>query len=126
MTLEEAIRKAKYLYERKKGISMVLNYWRDNKNDKVDQRKKVLKTPFLRNKSNSYHQCYRYLSESNIVEYLGKREVQPIKCCGCKGDNRYIYCHHRVDIMRSVHNIQEDTIVYVGRSVPRIYASLVN
>jgi hypothetical protein len=56
MTLEEAIRKDKHLYERKKGISMVLNYWRDNKNDKVDQRKKVLKTPFLRNKSNSYHQ----------------------------------------------------------------------
>jgi hypothetical protein len=40
MTLDEAIRKAKYLYEHNKGRSMVLNSWRDNKNDKVDQEKK--------------------------------------------------------------------------------------
>jgi hypothetical protein len=126
MNLEEAIRKSKYIYEKNNGISVVFNYWTDNKKDSVDQRKKGFKTYFLRNKCNFYHQCYPSLSESKMVEYLGKRGIQPIKCWGCKGDHRYIDCHHRVDIMRNVHNIQEDTIVYVGRSVSMIYASLVN
>jgi hypothetical protein len=73
MTLEEAIRKDKYLYENKKGISMVLNYWKDNKNDKLDQRKKIFKSPFLRKKFNSYHHCYTYLSESDL-DFMGRRQ----------------------------------------------------
>jgi hypothetical protein len=47
-TLEEAIRKAKYLYEKNKGRVVVLKSWRDKKNDKVDQRKKGFKPPFFK------------------------------------------------------------------------------
>jgi hypothetical protein len=66
-------------------------------------------------------------NKSKMEESLGKRERQPIKCWGCKGDHRYIDFPHRVDRMRIVHNIQEATIVEdVGRSVPRIYATLEN
>jgi hypothetical protein len=58
---------------------------------------------------------------------LGKRTRKPIKCWGCKGDHMYIDCPHKGDRMRTMHNIQEETIVeYVGRNIPRIYATLEN
>ena len=41
-TLEEAIRKAKYCYEQRKGKLDYHNAWKDKKNQKFDQRKKGL------------------------------------------------------------------------------------
>ena len=39
-TLEEAIRKAKYCYDHNKGKPDIHKAWKDNKNEKFDQRKK--------------------------------------------------------------------------------------
>jgi hypothetical protein len=63
-----------------------------------------------------------------MIEYLGKRPIHlPIKCSGCEGDHMYKYCPHRGDKMKTMHNIQqEETLEGVGRSMPRIYATLDN
>ena len=42
-TLEEAIRKAKYCYEKRKGKLDYHKTWKDKKNEKSDQRKKGFK-----------------------------------------------------------------------------------
>ena len=42
-TLKEAIRKAKYCYEKNKGKPDYHKTWKDKKNDKSDQRKKGFK-----------------------------------------------------------------------------------
>ena len=42
-TLEEAIRKAKYWYEERKGKPDYHKTWKDKKNEKSDQRKKGFK-----------------------------------------------------------------------------------
>ena len=49
----------------------------------------------------------------------------PINCWRCKEDHMYKDCPHREDKMKTIHNIQEATIVEdMGRSIPRIYATL--
>ena len=48
-TLEEAIRKAKYFYEQSKGKIDIHKAWKDKKNEKFDQRKKVFKPSSFRN-----------------------------------------------------------------------------
>ena len=46
-----------------------------------------------------------------MEKYLGKIPKPSIKCWGCKGEHMHIYCPHKGDKMRIMHNIQEDTIV---------------
>ena len=48
-TLEEAIRKAKYFYEKSKGKPDYHKTWKEKKNDKSDQRKKGFKPSNFRN-----------------------------------------------------------------------------
>ena len=48
-TLEEAIRKANYLYEKRKGKPDYHKTWKDMKNEKFDQRKKGFKPSSFRN-----------------------------------------------------------------------------
>ena len=48
-TLEEAIRKAKYCYEKSKGKHDYNKSWKDKKNEKFDQRKKGFKPSSFRN-----------------------------------------------------------------------------
>ena len=48
-TLEEAIRKAKYCYEQRKGKPDYHKAWKDKKNEKFDQRKKGFKPSSFRN-----------------------------------------------------------------------------
>ena len=48
-TLEEAIRKAKYCYEKSKGKPDYHKAWKDKKNEKFDQRKKGYKPSNFRN-----------------------------------------------------------------------------
>ena len=48
-TLEEAIRKAKYFYEKSKGKPDYHKERKDKKNEKFDQRKKGFKPSRLRN-----------------------------------------------------------------------------
>jgi hypothetical protein len=51
----------------------------------------------------------------------------PMQCWGCKGDHRFRDCPHRGEKGRVVHNVQQaETMEYMGRYVPRIYASLDN
>jgi hypothetical protein len=53
-TLEEIIRKAKYLYDQIKGRIYFQKSWRDKQNENLDQKKKGLKPPFLQGNSNTY------------------------------------------------------------------------
>ena len=48
-TLKEAIRKAKYCYEQRKGKPDYHTTWKDKKNEKFDQRKKGFKPSRFRN-----------------------------------------------------------------------------
>ena len=48
-TLEEAIRKAKYCYEKGKGKPDYHKSWKDKKNEKLDQRKKGFKPSSFKN-----------------------------------------------------------------------------
>ena len=49
ITLEEAIRKAKYCYEQSKGKPDHQKTWKEKKNEKSDQRKKGFKPSNFRN-----------------------------------------------------------------------------
>jgi hypothetical protein len=46
-TLEETIRKEKYLYDQNKGREVFQKSWKDKKKEKLDQRKKRIQTSFL-------------------------------------------------------------------------------
>jgi hypothetical protein len=48
-TLEETIRRAKFLYDQQKSRPTFQKAWEDKKKFKVDQRKKGVKPPFFRN-----------------------------------------------------------------------------
>jgi hypothetical protein len=66
--------------------------------------------------------------EPITIKTGGQRPRQPpIHCWGSKGDNMFIYCPHRGEKVRNVHNVQQAEIVEdMGINVPRIYASLEN
>jgi hypothetical protein len=55
-TLEEAIRKAKYLCENNKGRLAFQKAWDDRKRGKMDHRKKGFNPPFIENNSQAYQQ----------------------------------------------------------------------
>jgi hypothetical protein len=88
-TLEETIRKAKYLYDQSKGRAYFQKSWRDKKKDKQDQRKKGFQPPFFKNNPNTYQQSQPTQSGSKMEESLGKRARKPIKCWGCEGNHLY-------------------------------------
>jgi hypothetical protein len=48
-TLEETIRRSKFLYDHQKARPTFQKAWEDKKKFKMDQRKKGIKTPFFRN-----------------------------------------------------------------------------
>ena len=48
-TLEEAIRKAKYCYEKRRGKHDYHKTWKDKQNENYDQRKKGFKPSIFRN-----------------------------------------------------------------------------
>jgi hypothetical protein len=72
-TLEEAIRKEKYLYEQIKRRTTFQRARDDKKIGKIDHRKKGLKPPFFRINSQSYRQGKQTHNEPR---------KQPIKCWG--------------------------------------------
>jgi hypothetical protein len=120
-TLTETIRKDKYLYEQGKGRESMQKYWKDKKKEKYDQRRKGFKPPFNRNSPNKNHQDQYAKDESKREDSLGKRGRPPIQCWGCKEDHMYKDFPHRKDKVKTVHNIQEATIV---EDMGRIYAAL--
>jgi hypothetical protein len=120
-TLTEAIRKAKYMYEKGQGRESVQKSWKDKKNEKSDQRRKGLKPPFNRNEPNRNHQDQYAKGDSKKEYSLAKRGRPPIQCWGCKEDHLYKDCPHRMDKVNTVHNIQEAT---TSKDMGRIYATL--
>jgi hypothetical protein len=72
-TLEKTIRKAKYLYEKRKGRETFQKYWKDKKKEKSYQRRKGFKPPFKRNSPERYQQNQHAKDESKMEDSLGKR-----------------------------------------------------
>jgi hypothetical protein len=120
-TLNETIQKAKYLYEQGQGRESMHKSWKDKKKEKSDQRKKRFKPPFNINEPNKNQQDRYAKDESKEEDSFEKRGRPPIQCWGCKEYHLYKDCPHRKDRVKTVHNIQEATIVkYMGR----IYVAL--
>jgi hypothetical protein len=120
-TLNEAIRKDKYVYEKGQGRESLQKSWKEKKNAKSDLRRKGFKPPFNRNELNINHQD-KYAKDDFKKEYsLGKRGIPPIQCWGCKEYHLYKDFPHRKDRAKTVHNIQEATTV---GDMGIIYASL--
>ena len=77
-TLEEAIRKAKYCYEQRKGKPDYHKAWKDKKNEKFDRRKKGFKSPHFRNQLR-----YPPQGVTNPARMKGDNPREPLKCLGC-------------------------------------------
>jgi hypothetical protein len=123
-TLEETIRRSKFLYDQHKGRETYQKSWEDKKKIKIKHRKKGTKPPFFRNNS----QGKLAFKEPIMIETLGKiPRHPPIQCWGCKGNHMYRYFPHRGEKVRIVHNVQQTEIMEdMGRNVPKIYAALDN
>ena len=66
ITLEEAIRKAKYCYDHNKSKPDVHKAWKDKKNDKFDQRKKGFKPSYFRNQQRHPSQAVTKLTRMMV------------------------------------------------------------
>jgi hypothetical protein len=85
-TLEETIRRDKFLYDQHRGRPTFQKAWEDKKKSKMDQRKKGTKPPFFKNNS----QGQPTSKEPRMTETMGKRPRKPpIQCWGCGGDHMY-------------------------------------
>ena len=71
-TLEEAIRKAKYCYEKSKGKPDHQKTWKEKKNEKPDQRKKGFKPSNFRNQQKQPSQA-----EKKPAKVMGERPKEP-------------------------------------------------
>jgi hypothetical protein len=102
-TLEETIRRAKFLYDQQKSKPTFQNSWKDKKKFKMDQRKKGSNTPFFKNNP----QGPQSPREPRMIEArVQRRRKPPIQCWSCKGDHMFRYCPHRSEKVRIVHNVQ--------------------
>ena len=70
--MEEAIRKAKYCYEQRKGKPDYHNTWKEKKNEKYDQRKKGFKPSNFRNQQKHPSQV-----EKQPTRLVGKNPREP-------------------------------------------------
>jgi len=88
----------------------------------MELRKKGIKPPSFINKF--YEQPAT--KESRMTKTIGKRPMQEyIQCWSCKGDHMYRDFPRRSERVKTPHNMQKDEIIEdVGRSVPKIYATL--
>jgi hypothetical protein len=123
-TMEETIRRTKFLYEQQREKPTFQKAWEDNKKFQMDQRKKVTKPPFFRNNPQG-QPSFRELRLADVGE---QRPTQiPIQFWGCQGNHKYKNCPHKNGKVRVVHNVQQDEIVEdMGSRMPRIYAALEN
>ena len=71
-TLEEAIRKAKYCYEQRKGKLDYHKAWKDKKNENFDQRKKGFKPSNFRNQQKQPSQV-----EKQPARVVGENPREP-------------------------------------------------
>jgi hypothetical protein len=123
-TMEETIRREKFLYEKQREKPTFQKAWDDQKKFKKEQRQKGNKPPFFRN-SPQGHPSFR---EPRMAEVGEQRPRQmPIQCWGYKENHKCIDCPHKNGKARVVHNVQQDeTVEDMGTRMPRIYATLDN
>ena len=125
-TLEEAIRKAKYCYDKNKSKSDIDKAWKDKKNEKFDQRKKGFKPSHFQNQQRKPSQAMA--KPSRVMEDRPrdtKEIIEPLQCWGYGENHMRRNCLHENGYVRQAHNIQEAKVVgQVVRIVPRIYATL--
>jgi hypothetical protein len=127
-TLEETIRRAKYLYEQSKGRPFFQKALNDKMKDKKDQRQKGFKPPFFRNNFQANQHGQVAQNEHETIDSFGKRSRQQlVQCWECGENHLYRDCPHKGERMRIVHNIHEaETVEDMGMSISRIYATLDN
>jgi hypothetical protein len=123
-TLEETVRREKFLYDQQKGNPTFQKAWEDEKKFKKEQRHKGNMPSFFRNGP----QGKTYFREHRMAKVGGKRTWKtPIQCWGCKGDHKYRYFPHKNDKVRAVHKVQQAEIVEdMGIIIPKIYVALYN
>jgi hypothetical protein len=68
-TLEETIRRDKFIYDQHRGRPTFQNAWEDKKKRNMEQRRKGTKPPFFRNNS----QGQPAPKEPKMIETMGKR-----------------------------------------------------
>jgi hypothetical protein len=101
-TMEETIRREKFLYEKQRENPTFRKDWEDKKKFKMDLRKKGTKPPFFRNSPRGQP----YFREPMKDEVGGKiPRSPPVECWGCKGNHRYTDFSHENDKVRVVHNV---------------------
>ena len=122
--LEEAIRKAKHLYEQSKGRTNFRKSWKDKKQDIQEQRKKGSKPPPFR--GNTFQPRQGIANDQKASEPAGRKNREPIECWTCGGDHLQRFCPQQRKSAMTAHNIQEETVEDVARGTPRIYAALDN
>ena len=107
-TLEEAIRKAKYCYEQRKGKPDYHKTWKDKKNEKFDQRKKGFKPSSFRNQQKQPSQA-----EKHLARVMGEKprdpqqKREPLQCWRCGENHMCRNCPLENGYVRQSHNIQE-------------------
>jgi hypothetical protein len=123
-TMEEMIRRMKFLYEQQREKPTFRKAWDDQKKFKKEKRQKGNKPPFFRNSP----QGQPSFRETRMTEVGEQRPRQmPIQCWGCQGNHKYRDCPYKNGKVRDVHNVQQDeTIEDMGSRMPRIYATLDN
>ena len=125
-TLEEAIRKAKYCYEQRKGKLDYHKTWKDKKNEKYDQKKKGFKPSNFRNQMKQPSQV-----EKQPAKVMGEKPKDPqqnkeiIRCWKCGRPHMHRNFPLENESARPTYHMQEaETVGQVARAIPRIYAAL--
>lgn len=108
-SLEEAIKKAKHMYEKSKGKTDFRRSLKDKKRDNQNQRKKGFKPPPFR--GSSLHQRQGVTSEHKIPEFDGRKKRQPIECWGSGGDHLQRFFPQQGKSIMTAYNIQEEDTV---------------
>jgi hypothetical protein len=123
-TMEEIIRKEKFLYEKKGERPILRKAWNDQRKLKKEPRQKGKKPSFFRN---SLQGQPSFREPRRTEEGAQRQRLTPIQCWGCQGNHKYRDCPHKNGKARTVHNVQQDeTVEDMGSRMSRIYATLDN
>jgi hypothetical protein len=123
-TMEETIRKEKFLYEQQGERHILRKAWNDQRKFKKEPRQKGNKPSFFRN---SLQGQPSFRDPIRTEEGAQRQRLTPIQCWGCQGNHKYIDCPHKNGKARTIHIVQQDEIVEdMGSRLSRIYASLDN
>ena len=104
--MEEAVRKAKYFYEKRKGKPNYHKTWKDKKNDKSDQRKKGFKPSNFRSQQKHPSQVEKKPSRVVGEEPRDPQHNRaPLQCWKCGGPHMCKYFSLENENARPTYNI---------------------